>query len=164
MRYLLDADVFIRAKNLHYGLDFCPAFWDWLIKSNQTGQVFSIEKVKGEIERGNDELTEWSKTQDELFFLKPDSGIFPAMEQVTNWVNDNDYTASAKNTFLQAADYYLIAHALTDDFVVVTHELSANTANKVKIPNVCEGVGLKVMTPYEMLRDEQVRFVLERVT
>ncbi|RTZ76788.1 MAG: hypothetical protein DSZ01_07685, partial [Gammaproteobacteria bacterium] len=117
MRYLLDTDVFIRAKNLHYGLDFCPAFWDWLIKSNQTGQVFSIEKVKGEIERGNDELTEWSKTQDELFFLKPDSGIFPAMEQVTNWVNDNDYTASAKNTFLQAADYYLIAHALTDDFV-----------------------------------------------
>ena len=164
MSYLLDADVFIRAKNLHYGLDFCPAFWDWLIKSNQAGQVFSIEKVKGEIERGNDELTEWSKTQDELFFLKPDSGIFPAMEQVTNWVNDNDYTASAKNTFLQAADYYLIAHALTDDFVVVTHELSANTANKVKIPNVCEGVGLKVMTPYEMLRDEQVRFVLERVT
>ena len=164
MSYLLDADVFIRAKNLHYGLDFCPAFWDWLIKSNQAGQVFSIEKVKGEIERGNDELTEWSKTQDGLFFLKPDSGIFPAMEQVTNWVNDNDYTASAKNTFLQAADYYLIAHALTDDFVVVTHELSANTANKVKIPNVCEGVGLKVMTPYEMLRDEQVRFVLERVT
>ena len=28
MAYLLDADVFIRAKNLHYGLDFCPAFWE----------------------------------------------------------------------------------------------------------------------------------------
>ena len=26
MAYLLDADVFIRAKNLHYGFDFCPAF------------------------------------------------------------------------------------------------------------------------------------------
>jgi hypothetical protein len=25
------ANVFIQAKNLHYGLDFCPAFWDWLI-------------------------------------------------------------------------------------------------------------------------------------
>ena len=31
MAYLLDANVFIAAKNLHYGLDFCPAFWDWLI-------------------------------------------------------------------------------------------------------------------------------------
>ena len=27
MAYLLDANVFIQAKNLHYGLDFCPAFW-----------------------------------------------------------------------------------------------------------------------------------------
>jgi hypothetical protein len=43
MAYLLDADVFIRAKNLHYGLDFCPAFWDWLIQSNADGVVFSVE-------------------------------------------------------------------------------------------------------------------------
>ena len=37
MSYLLDSDVFIQAKNLHYGLDFCPAFWDWLIESNASG-------------------------------------------------------------------------------------------------------------------------------
>ena len=34
MAYLLDANVFIQAKNLHYGLDFCPAFWEWLIVNN----------------------------------------------------------------------------------------------------------------------------------
>ena len=45
MAYLLDANVFIQAKNLHYGFDFCPAFWDWLIRQNQAGEVFSIEKV-----------------------------------------------------------------------------------------------------------------------
>ncbi len=27
MAYLLDANVFIQAKNLHYGFDFCPGFW-----------------------------------------------------------------------------------------------------------------------------------------
>jgi hypothetical protein len=26
MAYLLDANVVIQAKNLHYGFDFCPAF------------------------------------------------------------------------------------------------------------------------------------------
>lgn len=41
MTYLLDANVFIQAKNLHYGLDFCPAFWDWLIDNNREGRVFS---------------------------------------------------------------------------------------------------------------------------
>ena len=30
MAYLLDANVFIQARKMHYGLDFCPAFWDWL--------------------------------------------------------------------------------------------------------------------------------------
>lgn len=30
MAYLLDANVFIQARNLQYGFDFCPAFWDWL--------------------------------------------------------------------------------------------------------------------------------------
>lgn len=45
MTYLLDANVFIQAKNLHYGLDFCPAFWDWLVVNNHANQVFSIDKV-----------------------------------------------------------------------------------------------------------------------
>ena len=40
MAYFLDADVFIQAKNLHYGFDLCPAFWDWLIAQNRTGQVY----------------------------------------------------------------------------------------------------------------------------
>jgi hypothetical protein len=38
MGYLLDANVFIAAKNLHYGLDFCPAFWDWLIEKHEAGR------------------------------------------------------------------------------------------------------------------------------
>jgi len=56
--YLLDANVFIQAKNLHYGLDFCPAFWDWLIARNAAKQVFSIEKVGDEIQAIADELAD----------------------------------------------------------------------------------------------------------
>jgi hypothetical protein len=48
MAYLLDANVFIQAKNLHYGMDFCPAFWDWLLDANRKGKVFSIEAVGDE--------------------------------------------------------------------------------------------------------------------
>ena len=42
MAYLLDSDVFIQAKNLHYGFDFCPAFWEWLLARNSAGVVFSM--------------------------------------------------------------------------------------------------------------------------
>ena len=44
--------------------------------------------------------------------------------------------------------------------VVVTHEKPANTLKIVKIPNVCIGLDIKCITPYEMLRLEKARFVL----
>ncbi len=60
MAYLLDANVFIQAKNLYYGLDFCPAFWEWLIVQNAAGRVFSIERVGDEIAAGADDLAAWT--------------------------------------------------------------------------------------------------------
>ncbi len=74
--------------------------------------------------------------------------------------SENGYTPAAVNTFLQVADYWLVAHALANGQVVVTHEKLADTAHKVKIPNVFVGFGIKVMTPFEMLRHERARFVL----
>jgi hypothetical protein len=58
MAYLLDADVFIRAKNLHYGFDFCPAFWEWLVIKNTAGTVFSVEKVGDDVQAVADESSE----------------------------------------------------------------------------------------------------------
>jgi len=83
MAYLLDANVFIAAKNLHYGLDFCPAFWDWLV-----------------------------------------------------------------------------AHAHAESHTDVTHEVPGASLRKIKIPDACIGLGIKCMTPFEMLRRERARFVL----
>ncbi len=77
MAYLLDANVFIRAKNLHYGLDFCPAFWDWLIANNAASAVFSIEKVGDEVQAVADELSEWAEARGAGFFLRPDAAVFP---------------------------------------------------------------------------------------
>jgi hypothetical protein len=51
-RFLLDTNIFIQAKNLHYGFDFCPAFWEWLISQNATGRVASIDKVGDELQAG----------------------------------------------------------------------------------------------------------------
>ena len=68
MKYLLDANVLIQAKNLHYGFDFCPAFWDWLVESNREGKVFSIEKVDDELEAGDDELWYGQKKEVRNFF------------------------------------------------------------------------------------------------
>ena len=43
---------------------------------------------------------------------------------------------------------------------MVTHEVVSDSKKKIKIPNACIGLGVTVMSPYEMLRIEKARFVL----
>jgi hypothetical protein len=160
MPYLLDANVFIQAKNLHYGFDFCPAFWEWLVDRNAAGLVFSIEKVGDEIAAGGDELSAWAAARGAGFFLPPDHATMQSLATVSTWATGQGYAPAAVNTFLQVADYYLVAHALAHGHTIVTHELPSTSLKRIKIPNACVGVGVKFMTPYEMLRVERARFVL----
>ncbi len=160
MAYLLDANVFIQAKNLHYGMDFCPAFWDWLVRAHEEGKVFSIEKVGDEVQAANDDLAEWASARGTAFFLPPGADVFSALAQVSQWATDQNYESAAVNTFLQVADYYLVAQALAGGHTVVTHEVPSASTRKIKIPDACIGLGIKCMTPYAMLRRERARFVL----
>jgi hypothetical protein len=158
-RYLLDANIFIQAKNLHYGFDFCPAFWDWLDACSHEGKVGSIAKVADEL-TGEDALSDWVHTRGKTFFVPADEKVIPVLAEVSAWVNSQNYEPAAVSTFLQVADYWLIAHAKAHEWIIVTHEVPAQSVRKIKIPNVCLGLNVRCMNPYEMLRRERAKFVL----
>ncbi len=160
MAYFLDANVFISAKNLHYGFDFCPAFWEWLVARNQEAKVYSIERVGDEILAGDDELAGWARARGGDFFLPPDATLFPALAEVSDWATGQGYDQAAVNTFFQVADYYLVAQAYAGQHTVVTHEVASGSMRRIKIPDSCLRLGVKCVTPYEMLRNERARFVL----
>ena len=160
MAYLLDADVFIQAKNLHYGFDFCPAFWDWLVTANTQRRVFSIERVGRELKAGNDSLAEWAAQRGDGFFLNQTPEMTAHLSTVSDWVVSNEYAPSAVDEFLQAADCYLVAHALATGYGVVTHEVRSTSKKKIKLPDICDGLAVECLTPFTLLRREQARFVL----
>ena len=160
MPYLLDANVFIAAKNLHYGFDFCPAFWDWLIRANTLERVFSIERVGGELKAGNDQLAEWAGQRGDGFFLKPTVAMPASLATVSNWVVGNGYETAAIDEFLQVADYYLAAHALAGGYAVVTHEIRSASKRRIKLPDICAGLNVQCRTPFQMLSRERAMFVL----
>lgn len=159
MNYLIDANVLIQAKNLHYGFEFCPAFWQWLLQAHQQKRIFSIDKVADELTAGDDELSEWAQQNRQLFH-KTNAVVYPHLATVSQWATSQNYTPAAINTFLQVADYYLIAHALAGSHVIVTHEIPSTSIRRIKIPDACVGLEIEFMTPYQMLRCEKVRFVL----
>lgn len=61
MKYLLDSNTLIEAKNRYYNMTVCPAYWQWIIEKNQSHDVASISLVADELARGDDELADWAK-------------------------------------------------------------------------------------------------------
>lgn len=166
MTYLIDSDVFIQAKNLHYGFDICPAFWAWLEASNAAGEVFSVERIGGELTAGQDELAAWARARGSAFFLLPDAAVLAAFARLSAWAAGSHYDADAKAEFLASGEYYLIAHALAHGGTVVSHEQPSNSLKKIKVPDACAGVGqmynvnISCVGPFKMLRDSGATFVL----
>lgn len=162
MPYLIDSDVFIQAKNRHYGLDFCPAFWNWIVAANAAGTVFSVAQIGDELAAGHEDLATWAGARGPEFFLPPDAAVMASIGVVSTWAASPaaGYTPAAQAEFLASGDLYLIAHARARGYAVVTHEVAANTPSRVKIPSACAALGVQSMDPFAMLRAEAASFVL----
>lgn len=163
MAYLIDSNIFIDAKNRYYHPKVCPGFWDWLLHANQQGRVFSIKRVKDELTDGEDELAQWAKEIGDEFFLPVEEEDLTSLGEVAAWADQHQlYRDAAKSTFLESADYYLVAQALRHGYSVVTFEVPKDQPTKIKIPNACVAHGVSYTTPWQMLRHERASFVLAK--
>jgi Domain of unknown function (DUF4411) len=160
MIYVLDANIFIQSSRAHYGLDFVPAFWEWLDRAFAAGDICSIQKVGREIAAGGDDLSTWAAGRAGLF-LPMDAASAAPLRAVATWANAGHFTPAAVAEFLSAADYELVAYAAAHSLTVVTMEKSEPLRkNKVKIPDACIAHGIPCISPWDMLRAEGAQFVL----
>lgn len=73
MTYLLDSNILITAHRFYYAFDICPGFWRQVIAHHESGSLYSIDRVKTELEEQGDELAEWIDQQlSDSFFLSTD--------------------------------------------------------------------------------------------
>lgn len=157
--YCLDSNTLIEAKNVHYAMDFCPAFWTMITQKSHSGNIFSIDLVRNELIKGNDELVTWVKEQTNLFVETSDNETQEVFIEIVNYVNDN-YSEIEASKFLDVADPWLIAKCKTMGATLVTKEVLAKGARRVKIPNICEVFDVKYMQTHQMIRDIGVKFIL----
>lgn len=160
MAYILDANVFIEARRRYYGLDFCPAFWDWLISANERGVVYSIERIRDQLVGTDDELSDWIRALPAEFFFPADAETLTSLAAAVEWARRQNFRQSAVALFADDADAYLVAHANAHDHTVVTLEQPSDGIKQVKIPNACIGLDVKYINTFELLRREGARFHL----
>ncbi|UMR30456.1 DUF4411 family protein [Massilia sp. MB5] len=163
MKYLLDSNAFIEAKNRYYRMTVCPAYWQWILRMFESNAVASISMVGSELKKGDDELAEWAKEHGAIFLPVDDVDTQQSFQKVAGFVarKGQEMKPGAVGDFLGGADPWLIAKAMALDAVVITHEAYASDVRKrFLIPNVCEEFGVSWMNTFDLLELLEARFVL----
>lgn len=145
MRYLIDTNIFITAKN-ELPMDVYPSFWLALSQLAAKGEFCSVKKVEDEIRKGHDELVDWiDNNLPKEFFISENINTLTALTIVSQWTTSNQvYSQAAKTEFVSVADSWIVAEALSQSVTVVTHETPDPLCKKrVKIPDVCNAIGVK---------------------
>jgi hypothetical protein len=162
--YVLDADVFITAKNRYYGFDICPGFWASLIHHHALGGVCSIDRVKGELLAGHDteDLVLWVKNDlpQELIGSTNEEPVVTAYRQVISYApNAIQYSEPAKAVFAAGADGWLVAYAMVNSLTVVTNEQPRpESRRRILRPDVCSQIKVVYTDTFFMLKDLQIKF------
>ncbi len=159
VRYLFDSDVLMTSGRLHYQIDFCQSFWDWLEEGHKRGIFFSIDKVKNELLDGSgDPLRKWADSPNLTEFFKPSGSGMSVWPTLTSHAMDpsKNFKEIAKTKFLNndKADAWLIAFASKHgNYKIVTNEKSEPASKKdIKLPDAASWVGVQTLNLYDILK------------
>ncbi|MBE2283163.1 MAG: DUF4411 family protein [Prosthecobacter sp.] len=155
-KYLLDANVLITAYRSYYAFDLCPGFWQSILDGFAAGRIYSTQRVKKELSKG-DRLHLWveSDLSDGFFLDDSTAAITAEFAPLMAWVVAKGFLPAAQAKFANNdADGWLVATAKKEGFCLVTHEGRQDGAKaRVPLPNVCEEFGVEYCNTFEMLKE-----------
>ncbi len=155
--YCLDANFFIQAWNKYYSPDFFPNYWEYIDSLGQQGRLFVSDAVKDEIGKKDDTLKVWLDSRPHLVKKRtPRVGQF--LTQILGQHPTHKFLVS--QTGRSAADPWVIAHAMAEGAVVVSKEERTLTpiTNKIKIPDVCNNMGVRCIDDFGFIRELNLKF------
>lgn len=155
--YCLDANVLIQAWQKYYSPVLCPDYWKILDELGSEGRIFICQEVYDEIVKTEDDLSLWLKGRN-IPVRKANESVIGSLKEIYKTPAHLKLVDNTKNRSL--ADPWVIAHAMENNSVVVTKEEKVTQANstKVKIPNVCDNVGVRWINDFEFVQELNFRF------
>lgn len=153
MAYCFDTSAFLDAAVRWYPRDLFPSFWKKLEELIFNGMVITSGEVLRELERKDDEVFRWAKARSELFMpLSEDVQVATAkvLERFPRLVDER----SGKSR----ADPFVIGVAVVTGSTLVTGEQARGSANRPRIPDVCEGLRIRCIGIVSVIREQGWRF------
>ena len=156
--YCLDANVLIQAWQKYYSPTFCPDYWTILNDLGKQKKIFLPESVYEEIARTEDDLSKWLK-RSSIPIHKPSESVIDCWKKILQ--ADPSHKLLVDNIKGRSlADPWLIAHAMDKSATVVTKENieSAMNSKRIKIPNVCQNMGVRCIDDFAFIKEIGLRF------
>ena len=96
------------------------------------------------------------------FFAEPDIPVQENLRKIVTYImQEKRFAEHHCYAFLEKADPWLIATAMTGDYTVVTHEKKDGPGSrKVKIPAICEEFEVPYLSIFELMRIKRVELHL----
>jgi predicted nucleic acid-binding protein len=155
--YCLDSNVLIQAWNSYYSPVICPDYWSVLNNLGKDRKILLPHMVFEEISRTDDDLLAWLKAS-EIPRLPQDERVVQCWKDIL--AKDPLHQHLVDNIKQRSlADPWVIAHAMNEGASVVTKEnIETARTNRIKIPNVCESMGVRWVNDFEFIRELNIRF------
>lgn len=157
-KFCLDANVLIQAWQKYYNPKFCPDYWNILIELGKQEKIFIPELVYEEIARTEDDLSKWLKGS-KIPIDKISESVTICLQNI--YATKPEHKKLVDNIRGRSlADPWVIAHAMDKNAIVVTKENKETALNskRIRIPNVCDNMGIKWMDDFQLIEELDIKF------
>lgn len=127
--FLIDSSALMTPYKSYYPFDIAPNFWEQMEERIEAGKIAVLDVVKDEVEKGDDDLSNWIKKLTIAKYIDHrQESILAHYSQVLTYIQ----TCGFYNTYAltewanaKVADPWLIATAITTGYTIITFESSA---------------------------------------
>ncbi len=125
-RYLIDTNTLITPYKIYYSFDLAPNFWVKLKREINNGKLLILDLVKGEVAKGDDELSDWIKDIDnKLIISRKSPEIMKKYSEILVYIQTCGYykvDAVTNWSRQEIADAWIIAAASVHNLTFITQE------------------------------------------
>jgi hypothetical protein len=149
-KYSIDTSSILHGWRRHYPPEVFPALWKNLEKLIEDGDLIASEEVLHDLEKKDDEVYKWAKSQTGLF-IQTDEAIQVAVQGIL--AQHKKLVDTRRNR--SASDPFVIALGRIANCAVVADEQPGGGLDRPRIPDVCAAMGIRYMNLLALIREQK---------
>ena len=148
----MDTDALIDGWRELYQPRFMPTLWEHLISLAQLSHLAIPDAVILELERKDDELYKWCKSNEDVLSIESNGQIQSAVKELV--IKYPQFAWSGFPKSKNFADPFVFASARVNNCSVVTHERATGNMSGPKLPDICRAEFISCLRFHDVIVQE----------